>query len=67
MRLRGAGDPEPLEQMIERALCPEEFIRDGARYPFVTGLREVRNRVEELVATEPARAAVLCEVFLAGC
>ena len=58
---------DPMERQIERAFCPGEFIRDRACFSFVSGLEQVANGVKELIATEPARAAALCEAFLAGC
>ncbi len=57
---------DPMERQIERAFCPGEFIRDRACFSFVSGLEQVANGVKELIATEPARAAALCEAFLAG-
>lgn len=61
------GKTDPVERQIERALRPGEFIHDRACFSFVTGLEHVAKEVKELIATEPARAAALCEAFLAGC
>jgi hypothetical protein len=56
-----------MERQIERALRPGEFIYDRATFAFVSGLEQVANGIKELVASEPSRAAALCEAFLAGC
>ncbi|MBI4873420.1 MAG: hypothetical protein HY822_02165 [Acidobacteria bacterium] len=58
---------DPIENEIELALRPGAFIRDGACFSFVSGLEEVAARIDALTGTEPARAAGLCETFLAGC
>jgi addiction module HigA family antidote len=56
-----------MERQIERALRPGEFIYDRATFAFVSGLEQVANGIKELIASEPSRAAALCEAFLAGC
>jgi hypothetical protein len=58
---------DPIEQEIELALRPGEFIRDRACISFVSGLEEVAAKIEGLTGTDAARAAGLCETFLAGC
>lgn len=58
---------DPMERQIERAFCRGEFIHDRACFSFVSGLEQVAKGVKELITTEPARAATLCETFLAGC
>lgn len=61
------NESDPMERQIERAFCPGEFIHDRACFSFVSGLEQVAKGVKELITTEPARAAALCETFLAGC
>jgi hypothetical protein len=56
-----------MECQIERALCPDEFIQDRVSFSFVTGLEKVAADIQKLIPSEPARAAALCESFLAGC
>lgn len=58
---------DPVELQIKRALRPGEFIYDRACFAFVGGLKEVAAEIEKLITDEPARAAALCEAFLAGC
>jgi hypothetical protein len=56
-----------MERQIEWALRPGEFIYDRAIFAFVSGLEQVANGIKELIASQPSRAAALCEAFLAGC
>ena len=58
---------DPIESEIELALSPGEFIRDRACFSFVSGLERVAAKIDVLTGTGPARAAGLCETFLAGC
>jgi tetratricopeptide (TPR) repeat protein len=58
---------DPLEREIERALSPGAFIAEHSCDDFVSGLDGVSVRIDELIDTEPARAVVLYETFLAGC
>lgn len=67
MKRARRGKTDPMEQQIERALCPGEFIYDRASFSFVSGLEQVANGIKELITTEPVRAVALCETFLAGC
>ena len=67
MKRNSRGTADPMERQIERALRPGEFIHDRASFAFVSGLEQVANGIKELIATEPSRAAALCEAFLAGC
>lgn len=58
---------DPIENEIELALSPGEFICDRMCFSFVSGLERVVTKIDVLAATDPARAAGLCETFLAGC
>ena len=56
-----------IEREIESALEPRRFIAEGACFAFVSALHEVESKIAELERAEPGRAALLYEVFLAGC
>src|SRR5690349_4849455 len=58
---------DPIENEIELALRPGEFIRDRTCCSFVSSLEAVAGRVDILVKTDSARASGLYEIFLAGC
>jgi hypothetical protein len=58
---------DPIENEIELALSPGEFIRDRACFSFVSSLEAVAGRIDILLKTDSARAAGLYEIFLAGC
>jgi len=58
---------DPIENEIELALSPGEFIRDRACFSFVSSLEAVASQIDILVSTDSARAAGLYETFLAGC
>ena len=58
---------DPIENEMELALRPGEFIRDHACFSFVSGLEEVAAKIEALIRTDAARAAGLYETFFAGC
>jgi hypothetical protein len=58
---------DPIENEIELALSPGEFIRDRACFSFVSSLQAVAIQIELLLKTDSARAAGLYEIFLAGC
>jgi len=61
-------ESDDLAGMMESALCPGEFISYGRSWHFVSGLEEVKDRIDGLLAGGDAdRAAELYEVFLAGC
>jgi uncharacterized protein DUF6880 len=62
-----ASRPDPMEQAVEAALLPGQFVRYGAGWTFVQGLEDVASRIESLVGTASARAVALFETFLAGC
>jgi hypothetical protein len=61
------GKPDPLEREIELALNPGSFIPYDAGFSFVSGLDEVAAKIGTLTKTDPTRAGVLFETFLAGC
>src|ERR1035438_10129435 len=56
-----------IENEMELALSPGEFIGDRACFSFVSGLEVVAAKIEALTGTDPARAAGLYETFFAGC
>lgn len=58
---------DPIEQEIELAFSPGEFIHDRACYSFVNGLEQVAAAIDELQMADAERAADLFEIFLAGC
>src|SRR5579864_9188302 len=58
---------DPIENEIELALSPGEFIGDRECFLFVSSLDRVAAKIEGLIRAEPARAAGLYESFLAGC
>jgi hypothetical protein len=58
---------DPIENEIELALSPGEFIRDRACFSFVSSLEAVAGQIDILLNTDSARAAGLYETFLAGC
>lgn len=67
MKSKLHGKADPIERQIEMALHPGAFIRDGECFSFVGGLEEVAAIIDDLIPTDPARAAALNESFLAGC
>lgn len=67
MTARARARRDPLEREIATALDPGQFISDRASYSFVSDLELVDAQLASLVGSEPARAAALYEVFLAGC
>lgn len=56
-----------IEQAMELALQPGDFINYGAAWSFITGLEEVEEQIEKLLHDEPARAIDLYATFIAGC
>lgn len=56
-----------VEQLIESALQPGRFVPYSASYSFSAELGPVRERIAELVSTDPSQAVALYETFLAGC
>ena len=58
---------DPIENEMELALSPGEFIGDHACFSFVSGLEEVAAKIKALTRTDAARAAGLYETFFAGC
>lgn len=67
MTSKARSKADPFEREIERALNPGAFISERSCDGFVSGLDRVSARIDELIGTEPARAVVLYETFLAGC
>jgi hypothetical protein len=56
-----------IEQEIEMVLNPGAFIPDRACFSFVSELDEVAAKIARLVSSDPARAIILYETFLAAC
>jgi hypothetical protein len=48
---------DPIENEIELALSPGEFIRDRSCFSFVSSLQTVAIQIELLLKTDSARAA----------
>ena len=67
MTRKPRGRTDPLEGVIETALDPERFISYNASFDFVRDLEHVEKQIQRLIPTEPSRAVVLYETFLAGC
>lgn len=67
MTRKPRGRTDPLEGVIETALDPERFISYNASFDFVRDLEHVEEQIQRLIPTEPSRAVVLYETFLAGC
>jgi hypothetical protein len=58
---------DPIEQQIELVINPGAFIPDRACFSFVSDLDEVAAKIAELTASNPSRAVILYETFLAAC
>jgi len=58
---------DALETAIESALEPGHFVGYGAGADFVSGLEEVAAKIGRLLESNPDRAVLLYETFLAGC
>lgn len=67
MKGKARRNADPLERQIELALRPGSFIGDRECFSFVRALDKALASIGALTKTEPARAAALCETFLAGC
>ncbi len=58
---------DPFEREIELAFEPGTFMPDGMCFSFVRGLEQIAAKIDTMVGSEPTRAEVLYESFLAGC
>jgi len=58
---------DPLEQTIELALSPGNFISYAAASSFVDDVQNVANDIVKIIEREPERAALLFETFIAAC
>ncbi len=58
---------DPLEQAIEAALSPGNFISYNAAWSFVGDVQKVATDIDKIVKKEPERAAHLFETFIAAC
>lgn len=67
MKGKARRNADPLERQTELALRPGSFIGDRGCFSFVRALDKALASIGALTKTEPARAAALCETFLAGC
>lgn len=67
MKRKTRQTPDPIERDIERALQPGDpiYLRDSG--DFIADLEAVAARINPLRKQDPARAAHLYEIFLAGC
>ena len=59
--------PDPIERSMEIALRPEGYVKYDDTWPFVQGLQQVKDVIEDLVHSQPDRAIQLVETFIAGC
>lgn len=50
MRSTCRSKADPMERQIERALRPGEFIHDRACFSFVSGLDQIANDIEKIIA-----------------
>lgn len=67
MTKRRAERREPMDAIIESALQPGRYIGWSEGFGFVSSLRDVEGGIAKVVNTDPARATVLYESFIAGC
>jgi hypothetical protein len=58
---------DPLDQAIEAALSPGNFIPYNAAWSFVDDLQDVANDIGRLIKKDPKRAANLYGTFIATC
>jgi hypothetical protein len=58
---------DPLDQAIEAALSPGNFIPYNAAWSFVDDLQDVANDIGKIIKKEPERAANLYGTFIAAC
>ncbi|WP_373500295.1 hypothetical protein [Desulfococcus sp.] len=58
---------DPLEQAIETALSPGDFISYDDAWSFVDDVQNVANDIGKIIKKEPERAAHLYETFIAAC
>lgn len=67
MAPRSRPRTDPFEGELERTFNPGAFIPYRACSSFVADLEEIEGRIAALTGSDPARAVVLYETFLAGC
>jgi hypothetical protein len=58
---------DPVENVMESALQPGQFIAWNQESSFVAGLKEVEREIAAVTASHPQRAARLYEAFIAAC
>jgi tetratricopeptide (TPR) repeat protein len=67
-KIQRGAKRDPLEERIERALCPGSFIDHRSTDEFEAGLDPVMDEILQLVkGGDPERAVRLFETFIAGC
>ena len=60
-------ETEVIESAIEKALRPGDYIDYNSSWSFVSDVEKVKNRIDNFVKIEPARAIDLIETFIAAC
>ncbi|MBF0501450.1 MAG: hypothetical protein HQM09_15020 [Candidatus Riflebacteria bacterium] len=58
---------QQIEQMIETALSPGNFISYSAGSSFISELDRVEKHLNKIIPTDPGLAVTFFETFLAGC
>jgi hypothetical protein len=67
MAKRRALRRDPMDNAIEDALDPGQYIGWNEGYSFVSHLQHLEGEIAKVVKSDPARAVTLYETFLAGC
>ncbi|WP_205243689.1 DUF6880 family protein [Desulfobulbus alkaliphilus] len=58
---------DPLAQAIAAALAPGKFISHATTWSFVDDVEDLAGDIAKIIDTEPERAALLFETFIAAC
>lgn len=58
---------DPMDNRIESALQPGRYLGWSQGFSFVPDLRQCESEIAKLTSSQPARAVVLYETFLAAC
>jgi len=66
MPRRRSRQNDPLDDEIETALRPEQFIGSGFDDGFISDLEVVKRQIDGLIRADPERAIRLYELFLAA-
>jgi hypothetical protein len=67
MAARKSNRQDPMDRMIEKGLMPGAFIPWDGVFSLVSDLRSVEEEIAKLIDSDPARAVILYETFMAGC